>query len=316
MVATTIIDSFLPQASPTATPTIDAAATYLFMARQQNRDVLEMPLNTEIQQAQPMGQYYADLTAGNQIANGIVVSGHPVNCIPFWALLGKADLAGGNYVEDSQRDISNLTLTEGVKPTYACHEVVGDTKHTVYGVLFNQLDLSMRNDGNPLLARMSGIGQSQVSGDTPSGSTYPTSVSTLYDTMTHFKWNTTAYDVTDVAMTLMQVSRNSVGSTGFNVHNSDNSAILGNFTIGFIGDADAIWTDNFNKQSRAIEWKVDKSADASFFTVAAAGCFCHTFKYVKIGGEVVGGSAGFITTNVSVNAKDGIVDEFYKLVGW
>lgn len=310
--ATNVVDSWLQQTTPSATPTIEAQATNLFMARDRGIDVLSTPFKTDVNTNSPLGVWSPVITAGNQLADDIVVSGLPVNSWMFYAILGKADLVGGNYVENSRRDISNMTLTEGIKPTYALNEVIGSLQHTIYGSMFDTLSLNM--DGGFLKAQMNGIGRGQTIGDTPSGSTFPSSVDSLYNLQTHYKWNSNAIsNILTVEATLKQAPNLSIGSDGFIKDISDNNPIFTNFTISFIGEQLAIYTDCFNKTLRDISWRMDKSVNNHFFDITASNSLCNEVRYVKEKGKVIGGAASFFSSAISIDALDDLNDSFLKI---
>ena len=311
--STNVIDSLLQQKTPSEIPTIAATPTYLMMARDRGVDVLNMSLKTNINSNSPLGSWSPVITAGNQLADNISVSGLLVNSLPFYAILGKADLAGGNYVVNSRRDISNMTLTEGVKPTYALNEVIGTVQHTVYGAMFDTLSLNY--DGGFLKAALSGQGRSQTIGDTPSGSTYPSAVQSKFNLQTHYKWNAAAIEnILSVECTMKQGSNLSIGKEGFIEDISDNNPIFTNFTISFIGEQLAIFTDDFNKTKRDILWRMDKSQDPThFFEISAPDSLCNEIRYVKEKGKIIGGAATFTSAAVSVDILDGLNDSFLTI---
>lgn len=305
---TIYLEGWEPSTGPGDTSAVSGETLYRFGLRNNRALTLKEEVDHDIQTINKLGQWYHDLSVGNNPAESVIAHFIPVNGIPFYHMLGKATQA----TKDQKYTITNMDLTTARKPRYnTVKQVDSEIPDVTWANVCH--DLSVRYEGgNVVCTQVSRAEQAEPEDITPETPVFPDAgdeandhEGSAFNVQKYFKWDGDEIDATMVEFRATHNTSPSMGSTGQYEAISEAHNIGAAFTVMFAGTNTALKTD-FKAQAAAKEarWYCQKANNSDhYFEVVASG-YCKALKSQELSGDVVFTTASFILGQVTVTSQD------------
>ncbi len=310
---TNYLEAWLPS-SPGDTGAVGASARYKFGLRDKRQLTLKEEVAQDIQTINKLGQWYHDLSVGNNPAETIIAHFIPVNCIPFYHGYGKRT----RVTKDQRYTFTNMDLTTGRKPRYTTiKQIDSEIPDVVWGNVCH--DLSMRYEGgNVVCTQVSRGEQAQPEDITPQTPTYPDAGDEAnahegsgFNVQKYFKWDG---DIIPSVMTELRATQSttpSMGSTGQYEAISEAHNIGSAFTVMMTGKNTAVKTDFKAKTSHEARWYCLKANNPNhYFEVVGTGRI-QALKSQELSGDKIFTTLSIVLGQVTIDGQDYIDGDFY-----
>lgn len=309
---------WLAETTPESNATLNNVAMYYFGNYQdaQGSELVDMPIMNQINEVLEHGVSYKTFTAGNQPLDNLQIRYLPVNGLGAKWSLGSVTNDGNGL-----HTITNFTTAR--KPTISVYKAGDYHKDFSYGNVCGSTDWAFQL-GNPLMCTHTFKGRTNgKTTDVPSGVTYPSSVSSIFQKIDFWKWNNIEYAIEGFRKQEVQQLMPFMGPLGFYSDINEFTQIESVWTVIFKEGVDVsnIITDQYHLNTsgantgtaRAIDAKILKAVDnTKYIRFYNSSAICIDIRKEAIIGQPTRYTGTFLGNSASTTyVVDGVADAFY-----
>jgi hypothetical protein len=270
--------------------------------------IVDISDDNELNEIEGLTVHYLTLSQGNTPLDSLQCRFFMINGLPLYWMFGLVTSAAGAsppYV------ISNFTTRN--KPSIAVY-LEGDNAMKTYakGLVAQQLTMTFEIGMPSILAQMSFMGMTHgISTATPTA-TYPDTIESGFNRLTHWKWNTVAFSIKAWSINVNHKLTGLIGDDGYYQTISENAPIRSIITVNFMDGVDVttIMADKRAFTARTLELKMGKSVNSNLYWTWSASCLCLAIQKVRMVGapdQMVG--IFWVTGAVTNTIDDGITTD-------
>lgn len=276
--------------------------------------ILNMPFQIAYNQASVNSLTYYSNSVSNYF-NSPTARFYLVNGIPFRWMYGKCT----NVITDQQRTVTNLDANTGIKPRLTIGKDYDDAlnKDIQHGAVIDGLTLNWQPDqAVECILGFKGLNRGLYN-QTPTTPIFPSSISSLYNVLTHLKWNDEAItNIKNIQFKVDSAVQTFSGTNGLYTKINDFVPIKTELSFYTKSIGANLLADARAGTKRRVKWKMSKHADPnSYFEIdsGSANVLCTIHNADKTIQDILGWNVTFLFENVSIDINDYVDTDFYSV---